>query len=251
MFINVISKVIKMEKLSIIVPCYNEEKGIGHLHNQLVPVLNTLQEAWNLELIFVDDGSVDNTHQLLHEKFSSLEYVKIIKHEVNMNLGGAMRTGFSHATGDVIVTMDSDCTYHPQQIPELLSHLDEDTDIVAASPYHPMGKVENVPSYRLLLSKGICQIYRTLTGSDIHTFTALFRAQKRHIIDNVPFESNNFLATAETLIYAMNKGYKVKEYPTTLSVRQYGVSKMRLFGVIKSHLSFVFKLTKEKVGLKK
>lgn len=239
------------KKLSIIIPCYNEQEGIENLHNQLSPVIKNLEKNWNLELIFVDDGSTDRTNELIKKYFGSLDYTKIIKHDKNRNLGASMRTGFESSTGDVIITMDSDCTYDPKDIFKLLELLDENTDIVTASPYHPKGEVKNVPEYRLLLSKSISSIYRILTKSQIHTFTALFRAHKREVIENIKFKSNNFLATAEILIYALMKGYKVKEHPTTLHVRKFGCSKMKLFLVIKSHLKFVIKLIKERIFSRK
>ena len=227
-----------MKKLSIIIPCYNEELGIDNLQEKIEPVLKKLKKDWDLELIFVDDGSTDKTNQLLHEIFGNKNYVKIIKHKKNMNLGAAMRTGFSNATGDIVATMDSDCTYNPENIFPMLEMLDEDTDIVTASPYHPQGSIGKVPKYRLFLSKSITTIYRALTNSKIYTFTALFRVQKRKVIENISFKSNDFLATAEILIKAMNKGYQVKEYPTTLNVRIFGESKIKLMTVIWSHFKF-------------
>src|SRR3989338_7731344 len=113
-------------KISIVIPCYNEEEGLQHLANNLFPVLDQLKKDHDWELIFVDDGSKDNTYQLLQEIFgkqSSSQYsgqhpaphpiqhpaqypVHIIRHEKNMNLGAALRTGFAAAQGDIIVTMD-------------------------------------------------------------------------------------------------------------------------------------------------
>ncbi|MDP3989951.1 MAG: glycosyltransferase family 2 protein [archaeon] len=227
-------------KLSIIIPCYNEEEGIAPLRNKLSPILDSLLTEWELELLFIDDGSKDKTCEKIKENFSKESYnAQIFKHEVNQNLGAAMRTGFSHATGDVIVTMDSDCTYDVEEIFSLLNEIKKGADVVTASPYHPLGGVENVPKYRLVLSRSISAIYRSLTNSKLHTYTALFRAQKKEVVQNISFKSNNFLATAEFLINAINNGYVVKEVPMVLRVRQYGVSKMRLLKVIRSHLKYV------------
>jgi dolichol-phosphate mannosyltransferase len=233
-------------KLSLIVPCYNEEEGMENLHDKLTPILKELSEKWELELLFIDDGSLDKTLEKIKQFFGNLEYAKIIKHETNQNLGAGIRTGFKHSTGDVIVTMDSDCTYDPNGIFDMLNLLDDETSIVTASPYHPQGGVKNVPQYRLFLSKSITNIYRVVTGQKIHTFTALFRAHKKEVI-NIPFKSNDFLATAEHLISSVTRGHKIKEYPTILNVREYGVSKMRLFRVIKSHTKFVGKLVGKKL----
>lgn len=230
-------------KLSIIIPCYNEEEGIVPLKNKLSPILDKLLKEWELELLFIDDGSKDNTCDKIKEHFSETIYnAQIIKHEKNMNLGAAMRTGFSHATGDVIVTMDSDCTYDVSGIFLLLDEIKKGADVVTASPYHPKGGVENVPAYRLILSSSISAIYRFLTNSKLYTYTALFRAQKKEVVQNISFRSNNFLATAEFLINAINKGYVVREVPMVLRVRQYGVSKIKLLKVIRSHLKFVLSI---------
>jgi dolichol-phosphate mannosyltransferase len=229
------------QKLSIIIPCYNEGDGINYLKEELDKVLPELKKAYDIELLFVDDGSTDNTYELLEEYFGSEKKNKIIKHTKNMNLGAAMRTGFSAATGDIMVTMDSDCTYRPNEIVNMLKLL-ENADIVTASPYHPKGNVKGVPKYRLFLSWTISLIYRILTMKKIYTFTALFRAYKRETIGNIKFKSNDFMATAEFLIKAIYKGYKVREYPTTLYVRKYGQSKMRLLKVILSHVRLISRI---------
>ncbi len=234
-------------KLSLVIPCYNEEKGVANLHTHLSPVLDQLEKEWSLEVIFVDDGSKDRTVEFLKKHFCARNYVKIIKHETNKNLGAALRTGFEHATGDIIITMDSDCTYDPQGIFPMLKLLDGDTHIVTASPYHPLGGIKNVPKYRLFLSKSITSLYRWLTGAKLYTFTALFRAQRKEVIKNIHFKSNDFLATAELLISAINKGYKVKEYPMVLSVREFGESKMKLLTVIWSHFKFALSLVPQRI----
>jgi len=229
-------------KLSIVVPCYNEEEGIPNLKKKIDPVLLELSKKFELELLFIDDGSKDNTSSLLQDYFKDNDYVKIIRHTHNANLGAAMRTGFFYATGDVIATMDSDCTYNPKGIIEMLDLLDENTSIVTASPYHPKGDVLNVPLYRIFLSKSITKIYRIVTGINIYTFTALFRVYKKEVVKNINFKSNDFLATAEILIKSSFAGYKIKEFPMVLNAREYGSSKIRLLRVIKSHLQFVKKM---------
>ena len=227
-------------KISIIIPCYNEEEGIAPLVSRINPVFEGLKREYYAELVFVDDGSRDKTNELLHEHYKNINNVKIVKHEVNKNVGAALRTGFANATGDIIVTTDSDCTYAPEEIPSLIQILlGSDADIVTGSPYHKDGKVENVPNYRLFLSKSISLIYKFLTWRNIATFTAIFRAYKKEAINSIQFKSDNFLAPAEILIRAIFNGNQIKEYPTTLHVRKYGVSKMKLLKTIKSHLLFV------------
>ena len=216
-------------KLSILIPCYNEEEGLPYLYKQLKKVEPELLKEYELEYVFVDDGSTDNTFELLKEFFGKDPRTKIVKHDKNMNLGAALKTGFQHTTGDLILTMDSDCTYPPSQIKEILSLLDDETDIVTASPYHPNGHVQNVPGYRLFLSKTISKIYSVILRKNIYTYTALFRVFRKKILNEINIKSDNFLGVSELLIFSILRGYKIKEFPTTLHSRQHGVSKIRLF----------------------
>jgi len=225
--------------LSIIIPCYNEEESLDYLESKLNPVLKKLQKDYELDLIFIDDGSTDNTNKLLHKKYDKFKYARIITHKNNMNLGVAIRTGYKHAKGDLILTNDSDCTYEPSEIINILQLLDKDTDIVTASPYHPKGAVDNIPEYRLFLSRTISWIYSIILRKKIFTYTALFRVVRRRVLENVKITNNDFMAVAQLLIFAILKGYKVKEYPTTLHVRKFGTSKMKLFKVIWSHFKFI------------
>ncbi len=226
--------------ISIVIPCYNESEGIPQLRTRLLPVVKELEKSDAVEIIFVDDGSTDNTNQLLRENFSE-NFTKIVKHEKNMNLGAAVRTGLLAASGDIIVTMDSDCTYAPENIPKMIAQL-KDCDIVTASPYHPDGKIIGVPEYRLFLSRGVTAIYNLVSGRHLYTWTALFRAYKREVISEITITNNDFIALVELLVKAANRGAKIKEAPETLYVRKYGTSKMRLLRVIGNHLKFIAKL---------
>lgn len=236
-----------MNTLSIIIPCYNEEEGIDNLHQQLTPVLDKLEKKYRLQLILVDDGSTDKTNQLLYRFFSDKEYTTIITHEKNQNLGAALRTGFSAAEGELITVLDSDCTYSPQLIPQMLTLINENTDIVTVSPYHPQGKMENISWHRLFLSRVISLTYRTLLNSGIYTHGAIARVYKREVIKNVQFKANDFLAVTELLIKARLQNYTIKELPATLTLRQHGFSKMKLLKTIKGHLTLVGKIITFKI----
>jgi dolichol-phosphate mannosyltransferase len=236
-----------LDKLSIIIPCYNEEDGIPNLVGSLLPVQQVLSEYYQVELIFVDDGCRDKTFSLLEQAFPVGSGARVVHHPRNLGLGAAVRTGFENATGDVIVTMDSDCTYPPDQIPAMVELLKAGADIVTASPYHPKGQVVGVPSYRLFLSKTLSRVYQILLKQHIYTYTALFRAYRGRIVKSIRFKSNGFLAMAEILIFAFRAGYKVTEFPTTLHVRRYGVSKIKLWRTIKEHLGLISSLLRGEI----
>jgi dolichol-phosphate mannosyltransferase len=230
--------------ISIIIPCFNEEDGIEKLQNELLPVARSLAESQPVEVIFVDDGSRDATWRRLNDAFGAQPdnaqlTTKIVRHETNLGLGAAVRTGLAASTGDIVVTTDSDGTYTFSSIPRLLEYLQPGVDIVTASPYHPDGGVENVPAYRLMLSQGASLIYRMLlAGSGVHCYTALYRAYRRPVIESVQFESNGFLGGTELMVKAMLMGFSVAEFPAVLRSRVHGVSKAKLARTIRSHLRF-------------
>ncbi len=232
----------KKPALSIVIPCYNEEDGIPQLVGQLNSIISLSDKKSESEIIFVDDGSIDKTNELLHQYFGNNPAVKIIRHERNKNLGAALKTGFGHAGGQIIATWDSDCTYPFSLLPEMLRLLDKNTHIVTVSPYHPLGKVENVPAWRIFLSKSSSMVYKFLLNSGIYTHGAMVRVYKREVLNEVQSEANDFLYVPEILIKAILKGYKVKEIPATLRVRQFGISKMRLLSTIKSHMDLMARI---------
>jgi dolichol-phosphate mannosyltransferase len=227
--------------LSVIIPCYNEAAGITAMRERLAAVLPALRQRGSLELVLVDDGSVDGTGDLLERAVGDWPEVTIVRHERNRGLGAALRTGLSHANGAVIVTTDSDGTYPFAHIPALLDLLQPGVDVVTASPYHPQGGIANVQAYRIFISKGASLIYRLMLDRRIHTYTALFRAYRREVIEHIRPRINHdgFLMVTQMLVEAILAGYRVAEYPTVLQVRQVGASKAKIVRITKTHLRYM------------
>lgn len=224
--------------LSIVIPCYNESDGIATLRSQLEAVMPELRSRGSVELVFVDDGSTDDTYLKLSQAFSGRSDVRLVRHDRNRGLGAALRTAIEHSTGAVVVVTDSDCTYPLSTIPGLLDRLEPGIEIVTSSAYHPKGGVEGVPAYRLFFSRGASIIYRVLVDPRIYTWTAMYRAYRREVLERVPTESAGYLVMAELLVNAIFLGYRVAEYPTVLHVRRYGESKARVQRIMKEHLRF-------------
>lgn len=237
-----------MHKLSVIIPCFNEEEVIPHLAQELKPVLQELRKSYHTELIMVDDGSTDKTQALLQEHFGSEKETKIVQHSVNMNLGAALRTGISHASGDFVVTIDSDCSYHPRVIIDLLKVMDKKTDIVTATGLHPQGEHRGTRKYHMFLSRSAAGIYRLLLGSNFYSATSMNRLYRRKVLDNTKFESNSFSAVSEILAKSLLQGYKLKEIPYLNQKRKFGKSKMNLTKTIKDHLVLVSKIVVFKIS---
>lgn len=229
------------QSVSIIIPCFNESEGIEFLKQKLLLVLANLRYLRPVELIFVDDGSTDDTFLKLQQNFSACAL--IVRHQKNQGLSAAIQTGLAHSTGAIICTADNcTCTYDPQQLLPLLSLMDEDVDIVTASPYHPKGRVNNVPTWRLFLSKGLSQIYRVVLSDKLYTYTSMFRAYRREVLEIIPITHPGFLGLVEILAEAVLRGYKVVEYPAELRSRVFGQSKLRITKVIWNHLKYISKL---------
>jgi dolichol-phosphate mannosyltransferase len=224
---------------SIVIPCYNEAEGLPAMHNRLIQALDMLRERGRTQLVLVNDGSRDGTGDLLEQTFGAWPDTVIVHHPTNRGLGAALRTGFANATGEIIVTCDSDGTYPFSEIPALLDRLTPDVDLVTASPYHAGGGIENVPAYRVFISKSASLCYRILVDARIHTYTALFRACRRHVIEHITTHADGFLMVTEWLVEALLSGYRVAEYPTTLRVRQYGQSKARVWQITKTHIRYM------------
>ena len=231
-----------MAKLSVVVPCYNEADGVSQLREKLLPVLDRVGKKHDVDLILVDDGSTDGTYDLLQKEFGSREKTKVLKHERNLNLGAAIRTGITESQGEWIANLDSDCTYEPALLEPMLLKMEEGADLVTVSPYHPEGRVEGVPAYRLLLSKSLTATYRFILRQEIYTFTALARVYRRDITKQIISPANDFTCLAEMMLKALKQNLRVAEVPAVLAVRRFGESKMKTARVIRAHLHLLQKL---------
>lgn len=232
------SSMVKRELVSVVIPVFNEEDGVGQLRDKLLRLRDLLSDSFDLELIFVDDGSHDNTVAVLNHQFEHQDIpFCVLEHIVNRGVGAAFRTGFHSARGAYICTIDADCSYTPEGLEFLLATLlKTGHDIAVASPYHPDGGVEGVPGWRLVLSKTCSLLYRVFSPLKLYTYTSIFRVYRAEVLRRVPFNSDGFVAAVEILIGAGRCGYSVVEVPMILRARAVGRSKMKLARTTVSHL---------------
>ncbi len=123
--------------VSVVIPCFNEELILPYLKNTLRTVERTLGPAYDLQFIFVDDGSSDRTWAGLQETFGSRADCLPIRHPANLGVAAAIMTGIRAAGNDIVCSMDCDCTYDPLELGAMIPLLGEGVDMVTASPYHP------------------------------------------------------------------------------------------------------------------
>ena len=228
--------------VSIVVPCYNEELILPYLSNTLRSVTDALQKEYDLRFIFVDDGSRDKTLASLEQLFGSLPHCSIVHHKKNLGVAASILDGIRHAETEIVCSIDCDCTYDPHELRNMIPLLTADAAMVTASPYHPQGRVRNVPQWRLGLSKGASFLYRHTLTQQLHTYTSCFRVYRRDAVVDLRLREAGFLGVAEILGRLDLRGERIVEYPATLEVRLFGQSKMKVLKTIVGHLQLLTRL---------
>jgi glycosyltransferase involved in cell wall biosynthesis len=224
--------------LSIIIPMFNEAENAEHTLARVKESLASFQGDY--EIIAVNDGSTDNTLEVLQEIATLNKKIKVVSYPRNIGRGMALRRGFQESNGKLVVSIDADLSYDPHYILELIKTLgaDPDVDFVLASPYMPGGGVKNVPFLRLWISKLGNKILRFAMPNRIYTSTGIFRAYRKKVLDSLELESDGKEIHLEILSKAIALGFRVKEVPALLTGRKKGRSKFKFRKTALSHLIF-------------
>jgi glycosyltransferase involved in cell wall biosynthesis len=166
-------------RISIVVPLYNEEENVRPLYARLSQVLDRCGEPY--ELIFVSDGSHDQTDRILDEIFENDERVCIVHLRKNFGQAAALQAGFDYAQGDIIISMDGDLQHDPEEIPQFLAKIAEGYDIVSG------WRVERKDAWltRRLPSRIANWLMGKLSGVKVHDFGTTFKAYRREVIRNI------------------------------------------------------------------
>src|SRR5256714_9801165 len=169
-----------MPRYSIVVPFHNEQENVTVLYDRLKAVMESTSESF--ELVFVDDGSSDQTFKLLQEIAAIDSRVAVVKLRRNFGQTSALAAGFDHAVGDYIIAMDGDLQHDPDDIPKFLEKIVEGYDIVSG------WRKERIDNFVLRRIPSRCAnwLMAKLSGVDIHDFGTTFKAYRREIIEQVP-----------------------------------------------------------------
>ncbi len=227
--------------VTVVIPCYNEELILPYLANTLASVEAQISD-YSFTFIFVDDHSTDGTWAALHRIFGEKPNCVFVRHAVNQGVAAGILSGIERATTDIVCSMDCDCTYDPHELARMIPLLTDGVDLVTASPYHPLGHVRNLPTWRLTLSKSLSQLYRVVLHQQLSTYTSCFRVYRRDAAAAVRIDHTGFLGVAEMLGWLDLHGSKIVEFPTTLEVRMIGRSKMKIGRTIIAHLGLLIRL---------
>jgi len=204
-------------KISVIIPAYNEGDNIS---NTIEETIRVFEEVGNkYEIIVVDDGSDDDTFLKAKKAKDNNNCVKVIRcSDTNMGKGFAIKSGFKHVSGDLVVFMDADLDLHPEQIRILFKHLKEkEADVVIGSKRHPDSEVY-YPWYRKIMSDVYyflililfnLPVKDTQTGLKIFRFEPLKEAFEKILVKRFAFD-------LELLLIINKLGYRIVDAPVKL-----------------------------------
>jgi glycosyltransferase involved in cell wall biosynthesis len=203
--------------LSVVVPAYNEERTIGDVINRLKVTLQ--KTGLRSEILVVDDHSRDRSAEI-----SRSLHVKVYSLRQHMGKGYALRAGFRKAKGEIIVTIDSDGSNRPEELPLLLKPVLQDkADLVIGSRFSgntpTSGKKFNAAGVRIFNL-----MIRILTGAAVSDSQSGYRAMKSEVLENLRLKSGTYEIESEMLVKIARRGFRVREVPVSFEQRTYGKS---------------------------
>ena len=215
--------------ISIVIPLYNEEENVRELYGSLKPVMDSLRNEY--EIIFIDDGSTDNTLALLQDIKTADDTVIVLSLRRNFGQTAAFAAGFDYSRGDIIVTMDGDLQNDPKDIPKLLE-LMKDNDLVSG-----WRKIRKDPFLsRRLPSILANSLISKVTGVNLHDYGCSLKAYRRDVIKNLKLygEMHRFIPAVASWY-----GVRIAEVETTHHPRLRGKSKYGISRTMKVVLDLI------------
>lgn len=224
-------------KISVILPVYNEEANLVELNREIVSVLE--RNAYDYEVIYVDDGSRDGSFTVLTTLHAENPRIKVIRFRRNFGQTAGMAAGFDHASGDVIITMDADRQNDPEDIPLLLAKMDEGFDLVSGWRFDRQDAMLS----RKLPSRIANWLISRITGVHLHDYGCSLKAFHKEVVANIRLygEMHRFIPAIASAMGISIAEVKVNHRPRQHGSSKYGIS--RTFRVILDLITVKFLLS--------
>ena len=215
--------------ISVVVPVHNEERSIALLHEELQAALDPLGDSW--EVVYVDDGSTDESFAALTRLHSREENVRVVRLRRNFGKAAALDAGFAQAAGDVVVTIDGDLQDDPSEIPRLLAKLDEGFDLVSGWKTR-----RRDPFSRRILSRLFNRTAGWMSGLHLHDMNCGLKAYKAEVVKSLTLygELHRFIP-----VLAHEQGYRIAELPVNHRPREHGRSRYGLERYLRGFLDLL------------
>jgi len=207
-------------EVSVVVPLLNEQDNINPLYEQLI---QTLSGKFNYEIIFVDDGSDDDSFNVLSRLQKADSKVRVICLRKNFGQTAALSAGFAHARGGVIIAIDADLQNDPADIPKMIAKLHEGFDVVSGW----RKKRHDNAITRLIPSKIANWLIAKITGVELHDFGCTLKAYSREALSEIKLygEMHRFIPALASWNGARIAEMVVNHRPRTTGVAKYGLGR--------------------------
>lgn len=218
-------------KISCVVPAHNEEGNLEKLVEKLISVLESHNITKDYEIILVNDNSADNTPFIIDALANENPRIKPIHRASIPGFGNAIKEGFKHAKGDIIIPVMGDLSDDPKDIPKLVKKIEEGYDIAYGSRFIKDGSIEDYPTAKMFANRIFNNAVRFLFGISRKDVTNAFKAYKREVLDEIGIENmeaEGFDLTVELPLKAHILGFKSAEVPVTWHGREKGEAKLKL-----------------------
>lgn len=203
--------------LSVFFPCYNDARTIGDLVLEAERQLQQLTTDY--EIIVVNDGSRDDSAQVLEDLQARVPRLRVVTHERNRGYGGALRSGFAHATKEVVFYTDGDGQYDVGELPVLLMLLTDDTDFV-----NGIKMTRQDPPHRIFAGNLHRFLMRWTFWLPINDVDCDFRLVRRSVLDRLDLRSNSGSICVELVKHAQRAGAQFREVSVHHYARKWGES---------------------------